>query len=108
MNENAVDLIKSLCKRSPTSRLGYQKGGLNDIRTHKWFTNFSWEALIQGHLTGPYLRSTDGKFTLILDCPPNLHSIFLSDQLKANINSKRVADYGAAYPAETSGWDDEF
>jgi len=89
VSENAVDLIKSLCKRSPTSRLGYQRGGLNDIRTHKWFTGFSWEGLIQGHLTGPYLRSTD-------------------EQLKANINSKRVADFGAPYPAETSGWDDSF
>lgn len=31
----AVTLIKKLCRDVPAERLGYQKGGIQDIKKHK-------------------------------------------------------------------------
>ncbi|KAH8033462.1 hypothetical protein HPB51_013188 [Rhipicephalus microplus] len=35
MSRNAVSLIKRLCRENPSERLGYQKGGIMDIKKHK-------------------------------------------------------------------------
>ena len=32
---NPQNLIRRLCKESPTERLGYQKDGLADVKKHK-------------------------------------------------------------------------
>jgi hypothetical protein len=32
----AQSLIKRLCRDAPTERLGYQRGGIQDIKKHKW------------------------------------------------------------------------
>ena len=70
-------------------REGYQKGGVQDIRNHKWFTGFDWDGLQCGQVQGPLYKSHD-------------------EQLRADINSKRVMDLGAALPREVSGWDESF
>jgi cGMP-dependent protein kinase len=31
----AQSLVRRLCRQSPTERLGYQRGGVHDIRKHK-------------------------------------------------------------------------
>ena len=36
MSRSAVTLIKRLCRDIPTERLGYQKGGIEDIKKHKY------------------------------------------------------------------------
>lgn len=36
MTKAAVSLIKKLCRDSPSERLGYQRGGIQDIKKHKW------------------------------------------------------------------------
>lgn len=41
----ASNLIKKLCRDNPTERLGYQRGGIEDIRKHKWFDGFYWDGL---------------------------------------------------------------
>lgn len=33
---NATALIKKLCRDNPAERLGYQRGGIQDIQKHKW------------------------------------------------------------------------
>ena len=38
-------MIKQLCRSDPFERIGYQKGGICDIRKHRWFQGFNWEAL---------------------------------------------------------------
>ena len=38
-------MIKQLCRTDPFERIGYQKGGICDIRKHRWFQGFNWEAL---------------------------------------------------------------
>ncbi|CAG0884400.1 unnamed protein product [Cyprideis torosa] len=45
ITRNASNLIKKLCRDSPTERLGYQKGGIRDIQKHKWFDGFNWDGL---------------------------------------------------------------
>jgi cGMP-dependent protein kinase len=35
VSRNAGNLIRRLCRDSPTERLGYQKDGLHDIKKHK-------------------------------------------------------------------------
>lgn len=36
MSRSAVQLIKKLCRDVPVERLGYQKGGIQDIKKHKY------------------------------------------------------------------------
>lgn len=36
VSKNAGNLIRRLCRDSPTERLGYQKDGLHDIKKHKY------------------------------------------------------------------------
>lgn len=36
MSRSAVQLIKKLCRDVPAERLGYQKGGIQNIKKHKW------------------------------------------------------------------------
>lgn len=35
ISRNATALIKKLCRDNPTERLGYQRGGISEIRKHK-------------------------------------------------------------------------
>lgn len=35
ITRNAMALIKKLCRDNPAERLGYQKGGISDIKKHK-------------------------------------------------------------------------
>lgn len=35
MSRFAVHLIKKLCREVPSERLGYQRGGVQDIKNHK-------------------------------------------------------------------------
>ncbi|XP_048578919.1 cGMP-dependent protein kinase 1 isoform X2 [Nematostella vectensis] len=53
IGRNPQNLIKRLCKDNPVERLGYQKDGLSDIKKHKWFHGFHWQALIDGTLEPP-------------------------------------------------------
>jgi cGMP-dependent protein kinase len=36
ISRNATNLIKKLCRDNPAERLGYQKGGIEDIKKHKY------------------------------------------------------------------------
>lgn len=40
MSRSAVLLIKKLCRDVPTERLGYQRGGIDDIKKHKYVIDF--------------------------------------------------------------------
>lgn len=35
ISRSAQSLIKKLCRDSPSERLGYQRGGIQDIKKHK-------------------------------------------------------------------------
>ncbi|XP_012273063.1 cGMP-dependent protein kinase 1 isoform X2 [Orussus abietinus] len=53
VNKNASNLIKKLLRLCPSERLGYQRNGIQDIRDHKWFSTFNWEALRRLALPAP-------------------------------------------------------
>lgn len=55
ITQKAQNLIKRLCRDNLTERLGYQKGGINDIIKHKWFDGFNWPGLRSRTLPAPYL-----------------------------------------------------
>lgn len=35
ISRDAINLMKSLCRDNPAERLGYQKGGINEIKNHE-------------------------------------------------------------------------
>lgn len=66
---NAAILIKKLCRDNPAERLGYQRGGIEDIKKHKWFDGFYWEGLKTRTLNPPIVPKV---FANIFNCKLNL------------------------------------
>ena len=54
-SNEAADFINNLIQRKPASRLGHN--GINHIKNHKWFNNFSWSDLYNMKITSPYIPS---------------------------------------------------
>ncbi|XP_064457527.1 cGMP-dependent protein kinase, isozyme 1-like isoform X2 [Ornithodoros turicata] len=88
LTRNAVSLIKRLCRENPAERLGYQRGGIMDIKKHKWFQGFDWDGLQSRTLHPPLEPLVRG---------PTDSSNF--DVYPRNMEVP---------PDETSGWDDDF
>ncbi|XP_055550777.1 cGMP-dependent protein kinase, isozyme 1 [Wyeomyia smithii] len=82
MSRSAISLIKRLCRDIPSERLGYQRGGILDIKKHKWFQGFDWEGLsnltfkspLQPKLKGPLDLSNFDTFPPDSDVPPDENS----------------------------------
>ncbi|XP_037040050.1 cGMP-dependent protein kinase, isozyme 1 isoform X2 [Bradysia coprophila] len=60
MSRSAIQLVKRLCRDTPAERLGYQRGGTQDIKKHKWFAGFDWDGLANLTLTPPILQPVAG------------------------------------------------
>jgi len=50
----AVDLIKRILKKDPSERLPMRSGGSTNLRSHKWFAQFDWDAMLVGKVVPPY------------------------------------------------------
>uniref|UniRef100_A0AAR2L6S1 cGMP-dependent protein kinase n=1 Tax=Pygocentrus nattereri TaxID=42514 RepID=A0AAR2L6S1_PYGNA len=55
ITKNAANLIKKLCRDTPSERLGNLKNGVKDIQKHKWFEGFNWDGLRKGTLAPPII-----------------------------------------------------
>lgn len=55
ISRNAMALIKKLCRDNPAERIGYQKGGIQDIQKHKWFEGFYYDGLRTRTLVPPII-----------------------------------------------------
>ncbi|XP_049813957.1 cGMP-dependent protein kinase, isozyme 1 isoform X1 [Schistocerca nitens] len=75
----AQSLIKRLCRDAPSERLGSQRGGIQDIKKHKWFQGFDWEGLRHRTLPAPIVQQIRGptdtsnfdSYPKDLDIPPD-------------------------------------
>ena len=54
-DSNAKSLVKHLLESDLTKRYGNLKGGVKDIKGHRFFKKLSWEKLINMELTPPYI-----------------------------------------------------
>jgi len=88
VSRKAEMLIKSLCRQEPSERLGYQKGGINDIRKHKWFGGFDWDGFHAQRVPAPILPD-------VRDPMEQAEKAGLLDPMNH-------------IPDETSGWDATF
>ncbi|XP_055708893.1 cGMP-dependent protein kinase, isozyme 1 isoform X2 [Phlebotomus papatasi] len=79
MSRAAIGLIKKLCRDVPVERLGYQKGGFEEIKKHKWFQGFDWDGLVNLTLEAPIVQPVEGpldvsnfdKFPIDSEIPPD-------------------------------------
>ncbi|KAG8238063.1 hypothetical protein J437_LFUL014373, partial [Ladona fulva] len=74
---------------NPAERLGYQKGGISDIKKHKWFDGFNWEGLINHTLIPPMIPEVMN----VLDT--------------SNFDNYPLDEEGPP-PDDLSGWDADF
>ncbi|KAG5888241.1 hypothetical protein JTB14_027923 [Gonioctena quinquepunctata] len=89
MDMKAVQLVKKLCRKDPMERLGMGPDGIQEIRTHKWFTGFNWEQLGAFQMKPPFVPKLSGP----------LDTRYIPDIYEKDV-------YYA--PAENSGWDEDF
>ena len=59
-SKEAADFINNLIQRKPSSRLGYK--GINQIKNHIWFNDFSWKDLYNMKIESPFIPSEDDNF----------------------------------------------
>uniref|UniRef100_V5GQA3 cGMP-dependent protein kinase n=1 Tax=Anoplophora glabripennis TaxID=217634 RepID=V5GQA3_ANOGL len=54
ISSKARSLIKKLCAHTPSDRLGCQRGAIEDIKSHPWFSSFNWSKLRNFEITPPF------------------------------------------------------
>ncbi|KAL4510785.1 hypothetical protein ABPG72_004939 [Tetrahymena utriculariae] len=60
-DKNAKSLVKHLLVADLTKRYGNLKGGVNDIKTHRWFADMDWDALFHKKIPPTYKPVVKGK-----------------------------------------------
>ncbi|KAK2587909.1 hypothetical protein KPH14_004002 [Odynerus spinipes] len=88
VNKNANNFIKKLLRHSASERLGYQRNGIQDIRDHKWFSSFNWQALQRLALPAPIVPTVRSRID--------------------TRNFERYPPERDIPPDECSGWDKDF
>lgn len=75
----AKHLVEKLCRPIPAERLGMQKGGVKDIKNHRWYLGFEWQKLVNHEIPSPFKPKLKGptdtsyfdKFKKDNDVPPD-------------------------------------
>nr|VZH95894.1 unnamed protein product [Spirometra erinaceieuropaei] len=60
ISRTAAALIHRLCAQNPVERLGYGRGGIVDIKQHKYFQGFDWIGLCRRTLAAPIIPKIAG------------------------------------------------
>lgn len=60
-DKNAKSLCKHLLVADLTKRYGNLKGGVQDIKTHRWFADIDWDALAQKKIPAIYKPTVKSK-----------------------------------------------
>lgn len=76
-SKNAVNLIRRLCRENPSERIGVQKNGFLDLKRHKWFFGFDWNALVKRTMKPPIIpQLTSAIDTHYFEINPVIYSYF--------------------------------
>jgi len=54
-------LVKGLCNANPTERLPMKKGGIQNVKSAKWFSGFDWSAMENMTMKVPYAPTVKSK-----------------------------------------------
>mmetsp|Transcript_23283 Transcript_23283/g.38927 ORF Transcript_23283/g.38927 Transcript_23283/m.38927 type:complete len:355 (+) Transcript_23283:326-1390(+) len=57
---HAKDLVRKLCSMDRSKRFGILQQGAEDVKRHKWFKGFDFDALIRGQYTPPVVPKVWG------------------------------------------------
>ena len=60
-SEESVDFINRCLKRKESRRLGYNNG-VKELKNHKWFEGYNWEALFNKSILAPFVPKKEGNF----------------------------------------------
>ena len=61
-DRDAKDVINKLLTQKVTSRLGCKRGGVDDIKNHKWFRGVDWSALEAKRIGAPWVPPLKNPF----------------------------------------------
>mmetsp|Transcript_98894 Transcript_98894/g.185783 ORF Transcript_98894/g.185783 Transcript_98894/m.185783 type:complete len:819 (+) Transcript_98894:171-2627(+) len=91
INAECASLVKGLCERDPSERLPMRKGEVSNIKKHKWFKDFDWDALFNQTMEVPYKPVVKSKTDI------------------ANFNARKEdMPPSVDYKDDGSGWDADF
>ena len=93
VSEEAKDLMLSLLKKDPKTRLGSKSK--EDIKSHPWFSNIAWDACLRKQLVPPnYQEEIEERD---LRRPVKLND---KDYTEANKTYQRIPDFSFIRPGE--------
>lgn len=90
-NNECKDIVKKLLSREIQHRLGNLKGGVEDIKTHKWFEDINFEEYEQKKVQAPWV--------------PQLASSIDSSRFDSSIVEDQIDDKNYV---DKGDWDKEF
>ncbi|XP_076253749.1 cGMP-dependent protein kinase 1-like isoform X2 [Rhynchophorus ferrugineus] len=88
VSPKARNLVEKLCRPGPAERLGMQKGGIRDIKMHKWYQDFDWIKFGERQISAPI--------------KPKIRDALDTSNFDRFPQDKNIP------PDETSGWDIDF
>ncbi|CAL8110302.1 unnamed protein product [Orchesella dallaii] len=59
-SDDLKDLLRRLLEADLSKRFGNLKGGVNDIKSHKWFASTDWIAIFQKKVEAPFIPTLRG------------------------------------------------
>eukprot|EP00397_Hematodinium_sp_SG-2012_P005219 GEMP01005237.1.p1 GENE.GEMP01005237.1~~GEMP01005237.1.p1 ORF type:complete len:865 (+),score=197.97 GEMP01005237.1:112-2706(+) len=57
---HAQDLVENLLKHAPNERLPLRPGGIVNLKNHRWFHSFDWNAMAKLQMAAPYVPKVRG------------------------------------------------
>lgn len=85
------EFIRDLLKRDPSERLPMKQGGIANLKKHRYYAEFNWEAYENGDLPAPYVPVVKSKKDI------------------ANFSAKKEdMPKQLAYKDDGTGWDADF
>jgi len=87
-SKELVDILLSILQTDTSKRYGCLKGGPNDIKNHRWFSNLGWEAIYHQTVRPPYVPEVRG---------PNDTRHFQAPQSEERIHISGVDKYASLF-----------